>query len=34
MGALSTGPKQCTFNKILASALEDKNACKVTREIL
>jgi hypothetical protein len=32
--ALSTGPKQYTINKIPATALEDKNACKFSREIL
>lgn len=34
VGALSTGPKQYTINKTPASALKDRNAYKVTREIL
>jgi len=34
VGALSTGPKHYTINNIPASALEDRNAYQVTREIL
>jgi len=34
VGALSTGSKQYKISKITAPAVEDKNACKVAREIL
>jgi hypothetical protein len=34
VGALAIGPKQCTVNKVPESAIEDKNAYRVTREVL